>query len=262
MSAKIKQKYLNKFLLWSRNLISQPYKKPSVFLLSFLFLGIFLLPNSVFASSITPEKIIELTNQERANVGMEKLTANQILAKAAYDKADAIFNAQTFEHTINGQKFSAWVREAGYQYNATGENLAIDFNTSEGVMKAWLASASHKENLLNPQYKEIGVAVKEGKFENENSIVVVQIFGDPVATPIVKGVTENNIAPSVVEAGSTIENKFSNNLAGDVASGAWPFAAAFIITLILYQTKEQLVISLRPDKNYIRYLYAIRLKTI
>ena len=48
-------------------------------------------------------------------------------------------------------------------------------------MKAWLASPTHKKNILNPKFKEIGVAVKTANFEGHESILVVQIFGTPTS---------------------------------------------------------------------------------
>jgi hypothetical protein len=121
------------------------------------------------------------------------------------------------------------------------------------VLKAWIDSASHKENLLNPEYQEIGVAVKEGKFENENSIVVVQIFGDPTVVSTVKGVMDSNMVSSVAVAGSTMKNNFSNSLAEDTASNIWPFAVAFVITLILYQANRIYFDYL----NYARCIYCL-----
>lgn len=140
-------------------------------------LGIFLLPQVGYFSSITPEKIIELTNIERSSAGFKNLTTNQSLTQAAYLKGQAIFETQTFQHTIGDKKFSSWIRDTGYDYKIVGENLAIDFMTSEGVINAWLNSPSHKSNLLNPNFNEIGVAIMEGKFQGQNSVVVVQIFG-------------------------------------------------------------------------------------
>jgi len=152
-----------------------------------LLIGIFLLLSSptAYLSDITPQKIIELTNKERQKRNIKPLTANQLLTKAAYQKAKDIFKSQSFQHNINNKKFSLWIKEVGYQYIYVGENLAIDFYTSEGVINAWLKSPTHRENLLNPNFQEIGVAVIDGKFEGHDAILVVQIFGTPQKTNIV-----------------------------------------------------------------------------
>lgn len=141
--------------------------------------GAFLLPRLAYASMLSDENIIKLTNEVRNGEGLDGLNANQLLTKAAYDKAEAIFAAQEFKHDIENRKFSNWVKESGYEYQSIGENLAIDFTTSENAMDAWLESPTHKKNILNPKFEEIGVAVKEDEFQGHKSLLVVQIFGKP-----------------------------------------------------------------------------------
>ncbi|MDD4900773.1 MAG: CAP domain-containing protein [Patescibacteria group bacterium] len=142
-------------------------------------MGIFLLPNLAYLSAITPEKLIELTNRIRLNQGMESLTANQLLTQAAIQKGETILDSNIFNHTIDGKRFSSWIRDTGYNYSYVGENLAIDFATSEGVLEAWENSPLHKKNLLSPYYKEIGIATIPGKFQGQDTMVVVQVFGAP-----------------------------------------------------------------------------------
>lgn len=144
-----------------------------------ILLGIFLLPQLAYLSTITPERIIELTNQERRSAGLNQLTSNQLLTEAAINKGKDILETNNFKHTINDKKFSAWIREAGYNYSYAGENLAIDFMTSEAVLDAWKKSALHKKNLLNPYYQEIGIGAVKGKFRGQDTILIVQIFGAP-----------------------------------------------------------------------------------
>lgn len=145
-----------------------------------IVLGIFLLPKTAQMAAITQDKLLELTNRERLKAGLSSLKTNHQLEIAAKAKAEAILINQIFDHTINGRKFSVWVKDSGYKYSLAGENLAIDFVTSEGVVKAWLASADHRENLLNGEYADTGIAVIEGKFDGLNTIIVAQIFGAPL----------------------------------------------------------------------------------
>jgi hypothetical protein len=147
-----------------------------------VLMGIFLLPKTAYLSTINAENIIKLTNKTRQNEKISPVTANQVLTQAAYTKAQDLIKAQIFSHTINNKKFSSWVKEANYEYSFVGENLAIDFASSEGVIKAWLESPTHKKNLLNNKFTEIGVAVLEASFQGENSILVVQIFGTPLSS--------------------------------------------------------------------------------
>lgn len=182
-----------------------------------LLIGIFLLPQTAYLSTITPEKLIELTNQEREAVGLNTLTANQLLTQAAIEKSQAIIETNTFKHTINDKKFSAWVRDAGYNYSYVGENLAIDFITSEGIMEAWENSPLHKKNLLNPYYQEIGIATLPGKFQGQDTTIVVQIFGAPatgsvqpqVANP---GLSYLNSTPAEINLADWQFNRQAENL--------------------------------------------------
>ena len=84
-------------------------------------LGIFLLPKTAFMASIMQDKIISLTNEERGRAGLNVLNTNDKLTQAANAKAQAILDNQTFDHTINGRKFSTWIKETGYQYALAGK---------------------------------------------------------------------------------------------------------------------------------------------
>jgi len=163
--------------------------KIKLFLLSVL-VGIFLLPQIAYLTSITPENLIDLTNRERTAQGLTPLTANQLLVQAAEDKGQAILAAQAFSHTLGDRRFSSWVRDAGYNYSYVGENLAIDFNTGEGIIQAWNNSPLHKKNLLSPYYQEIGIAALAGEFQGQATTLVVQVFGAP-ATGAVQPLAAN-----------------------------------------------------------------------
>jgi|GEM_PF-2968121 len=149
-----------------------------------MLITVFLLPKIASASSITPEKLIDLTNQEREKMGLNDLVASPLLAHAAQAKAEAILKSEDFSHTLAGRTFSSWIKETGYQYSFVGENLAMDFETSEGIMGAWMDSPLHKKNILNSRYKEIGIASVRGTFQGQETTVVSQIFGTPLTPTI------------------------------------------------------------------------------
>jgi len=187
-------------------------KKYFIHSLLAVLIGVFLLPNIAYFSSITTKNIINLTNKEREKNGLSKITTNELLSKAAYKKGLEILNSQTFSHTINEKKFSTWIKESGYKYLYSGENLAINFLTSEGAIKAWLDSETHKENILNPNFKEIGVAIVEGEFEGENSIIIVQVFGSPLPQIIhhkIKPISEINTTNYTIN--SSISTNYIKN---------------------------------------------------
>jgi len=204
-------------------------------------IGIFLLPNLAFLASISGEKIIELTNKERLKNGLEIVTANQLLEKAAHEKGRAIFTSQTFQHNIDDRKFSSWIKDAGYKYFYAGENLAIDFVTNEGTIEAWLKSPTHKKNILNENFREIGVAILEGQFQGNNTTIIVQIFGSPLPkTVIINPVISKPTAPfkqelSAAPANNLLAQQPSKTLFYDNSNNYLPAEA-----LLTHSTKISL----------------------
>ena len=69
---------------------------------------------------------------------------------------------------------------SGASLEFAGENLARDFSNPASVVTAWMKSPTHKDNLLNPKFKEIGVAVVDGNLGGIATTLVVQFFGAPV----------------------------------------------------------------------------------
>ena len=103
-----------------------------------------------------------LTNYVRAQSGLAPLTANALLDQAGHAKLDADLACGEFSHTPCGNPFelvfATYLRGAsGYQL---GENIAWgtgEFGTPRETMDAWLNSAGHRENILTPGYRELGI---------------------------------------------------------------------------------------------------------
>ncbi len=164
----LKQKQKIKNLLW--------YLYVPIFI---IVIGIFLFPKSAYLSTITREKLIELTNKTRQENNLPILRVNEKLNKAASNKAKDILKYNKFAHNFNNRRFSQWIKDVNYDYYIVGENLAIDFADSESIMKAWLNSPSHRKNILSKQYTEIGMSVQKGNYKGNPTIVVAQLFGRP-----------------------------------------------------------------------------------
>lgn len=133
-----------------------------------------------FASQIPPTTIIELTNQKRQQAGLSVVTHNEKLSDAARRKAVDMFNKDYWSHNApDGTKPWSFIIAAGYNYLHAGENLARDFNNPNSVVDAWMASPTHRDNLLNSRYQEIGIAVVDGQLGGVETTLVVQMFGTP-----------------------------------------------------------------------------------
>ena len=130
---------------------------------------------------ITSAKMLSLINQSREENGLIVLTANQKLTNAAGAKTDDMFEYQYFDHNSpSGVTPWDWIKVAGYDYRYAGENLAIDFVMAESAHKALMASDSHRENILNQNYTEVGISVKKDIFEGSKSVIIVMEFGTPL----------------------------------------------------------------------------------
>src|SRR4030042_6379343 len=159
-----------------------------------------------FATNISTPEIIRLTNVERANAGLGQLKGNSALDKAAELKANDMFNKDYWAHFApDGTSPWYFFGLVSYQYSWAGENLARDFATSGGVVAAWMASSGHRANILNANFSEIGGAVVNGNLEGEDTTLVVQLFGKPVALA--------SSAPEGTAAGTTSQGaKLEANL--------------------------------------------------
>ncbi len=133
---------------------------------------------TTLASSISPEKLSELLNQERTARNLDSLNWDSKLESACKSKADHMIDHNYFEHYApDGTSPWFFINNANYLYKFAGENLAIDFTTSEAINDAWMASPTHRENILDPKYKDFAICTKKGKIDNEDTTVVVEIFG-------------------------------------------------------------------------------------
>lgn len=136
-----------------------------------------------FATDISIPKLYELTNEERTKNGLTTLQYNDKLAVAAQKKAQDMFAKDYWAH-FGPDGTSPWnfILSSGYQYEFAGENLAKNFIFSQGVVDAWMASPSHRENMLRKDYTEVGYAVVNGVLNGEETTLVVQMFGKPLSS--------------------------------------------------------------------------------
>lgn len=129
-------------------------------------------PNEEAASKSYAQQVVDLVNVERAKEGLAPLTIDANVAKAATVRS---YEIQTkFEHVRpNGSGFVSALKEQGVTYRGAGENIAWGQKTPQEVVTAWMNSAGHRANIMNPNYVKIGV----GNTQNASGIQYwVQIF--------------------------------------------------------------------------------------
>lgn len=131
-------------------------------------------------ADILPDVIIEETNSNRISNDEKPLQRNESLALAAQMKAADMATRGYFSHeSPDGSMAWNWMEKAGYGYSYAGENLAVNFFDARDVVKAWMDSPTHRENILNPSFTDIGIAAARGNYQGKETVFVVQIFGTP-----------------------------------------------------------------------------------
>lgn len=146
-------------------------------------------------ADISSDQLLFLTNKERQNTGVGPLVINDELSQAASAKADDMFQYNYWAHNSpSGKTPWAFITAAGYKYIYAGENLARGFTTTQSVIDAWMASPDHRANMLSSNYQDVGFAVKSGNLNGEDTVLVVEEFGN-LYMPVAKN-TPQEIAPA------------------------------------------------------------------
>jgi hypothetical protein len=164
-------------------------------------------------STILPATIVTLTNGERMSDALGPLMRNEDLDRAARLKAENMAKESYFAHySPNGVSPWHWFDEVGYNYLHAGENLAVHFTDSDAVVDAWMDSPTHRANIMNGEYEEIGVGSAKGIYNGHETIFVVQLFGTKrkgIPAPQVGGAAVES-APSVAVERVPLEESMTN----------------------------------------------------
>lgn len=111
------------------------------------------------------QEVIRLVNEERAKAGLKPLTENWELSRVARFKSEDMATKKYFSHTspTYGSPFTM-MKNFGIRYSYAGENIAYGQKSAAEVMKGWMNSPGHRQNILNSNYTQIGV----GYVQNSN----------------------------------------------------------------------------------------------
>lgn len=120
-------------------------------------------------------KLLELVNKARDNEGLEPLTLDESLMKVARTKAKDMTENSYFSHQspTYGSPFDM-MRQFDNAFKSAGENIAGN-KSVEGAFKAWMASDSHKKNILNSGFKVTGIGIETSS--TYGKILVQQFIG-------------------------------------------------------------------------------------
>lgn len=136
------------------------------------------------ADAVGATSLIALTNAQRTSAGLAPLTYNGSLASSAYAKAQDMVTKGYWSHT-SPDGISPWtfISNAGYAYTTVGENLARDFSSDAAIMAGWMSSAGHRANILNPAFKDVGIAIVNGTFDGQTTTIVVAHYAATASAP-------------------------------------------------------------------------------
>lgn len=103
-------------------------------------------------------QVVVLTNQERAANSLQAYNQDAKLTISARGHATDMAANDYFSHTgLDGSSMADRITDAGYIWNAVGENIAAGQTTSTEVVTAWMNSQGHRDNILSSTYCDIGV---------------------------------------------------------------------------------------------------------
>ncbi|MBW7960001.1 hypothetical protein H3C65_00700 [Patescibacteria group bacterium] len=261
------KRFFQYFLIPSENNNYQPKSLHTDFLLIYLLIAFFMsiifkkvnLTNVLgFATDITSEKLLQLTNREREKNNLADLTYNDELAAAAYQKAQDMFNNNYWAHfSPEGKTPWDFILKSGYRYEYAGENLAKNFLFSDGVISAWMNSPSHRENILKPEYTNVGFAIVNGILNGEETTLVVQMFGRPLDSKTASVPPETQIQKtpknSIATKGNDNEGVVLANKVETKKMGLPRFAFNLNLTFFMF-----LLIALALDFYFVIKLRVIR----
>lgn len=166
----------------------------SIALLIFSASSISYINKNNMTATVLPAVLVDLTNDARNSNNEQNLTRNPVLDKVAKLKAEDMARLGYFAHTSpSGVTPWHWFDKAGYYFAYAGENLAINFTESVDVENAWLNSPTHKANILNSHFTEIGIAAVDGVYQGQPTTYVVQEFGTPALSRPVEKSEEGKI---------------------------------------------------------------------
>lgn len=203
------------------------------------------------STNITTDSLFLLTNTKRTENGVSSLKLDPQLSKAASKKADDMFELDYWAHNSpDGKTPWVFIKNSGYNYVYAGENLARGFSDAKDAINAWMASPTHRANMLSSNYQDVGFAVKIGKLNGEETVLIVEEFGNKfipqveTASVKAKAIVENPISQ---KTNLTLPNKpFINSQTLSLATNR------IILSLLIFVLSIDMIIVER--KKIVRFV--------
>ncbi|MCA9324096.1 CAP domain-containing protein [Candidatus Saccharibacteria bacterium] len=166
-----------------------------------------------YATEMGTGALLNSTNAQRSSNGLGALTLNSKLNASAQAKANDMVARDYWAHnTPDGKEPWVFFDAAGYVYQKAGENLAYGFSSSDATVIGWMNSPSHRANILDTGYTEVGFGfANSANFVGTGQeTIVVAHYGKPVtpapapaATPTSTPVSKPQSLPASTQAAPT-----------------------------------------------------------
>ena len=145
-------------------------------------INIFIAFSSVTQASEYDAELLTLTNAKRQNAGLPALRLSSQLGQVAQNHAEDMAINNYFSHIgLNGSQLSERVEAIGYDFSYVGENISAGRTTPLDTIQGWMNSQGHRENILNPNYTEIGFGYAYSP-SSEYGHYWVQVFAKSTGT--------------------------------------------------------------------------------
>jgi uncharacterized protein YkwD len=127
--------------------------------------------------SDVPAEMLAEHNARRTEAGLPPFVPSVRLQAAAQGHDMLMASLGRMEHQLAGEgDLGARLRGVGYAFRFGGENIAWNYRSVAELMRGWMNSAEHRENILSPAFTEAGFAVAYGA---DGSPYYCSVFGTP-----------------------------------------------------------------------------------
>lgn len=163
-----------------------------------------------YATEMSVNSLLDATNNKRQENNQSTLKINDRLTAAAQAKANDMTAKNYWAHTTpSGEEPWKFIQVAGYEYNKAGENLAYGFNSGSETVNGWMNSETHRTNMLDGNYTEVGFGFANAKNFNKSGpeTVVVAMYGQPLGGGSANKVPEITARVQPVTSSLPIQNE-------------------------------------------------------
>lgn len=118
-------------------------------------------PARLLVQLLLEQRVLRLTNRHRVAKGCAPLRSNSLLRRSSRGHSVTMARHEEMSHRLPGEpRFTTRITRAGYtSWNLVAENVARGFDSPEAVVRAWMASPSHRRNMLDCRLRDLGVGV-------------------------------------------------------------------------------------------------------